>query len=61
MTGADVIVRLRGEGWTVKSQDATQVKLAKEERVVIVPIVPDGPLSPGLLQAIEKQTGVVLT
>ena len=61
MTGPDVIDRLRREGWEVKTLDGMQVKLTKGTRVVIVPSVSDGPLSAGLLQAIEKQTGVLLT
>ena len=61
MTGREVIDRLRKHGWEVKSLDGFQVKLAKGEQVVIVPWDGEGPLSAGLLQAIEKQTGVVLT
>ena len=61
MTGPEVIAALRQEGWEVKTLDGMQVKLTKGDRVVIVPWTFDGPLSAGLLQAIEKQTGVVLT
>ena len=61
MTGPQVIAALRKEGWEVKTLDGMQVKLTKGERVVIVPWILDGPLSAGLLQAIEKQTGVLLT
>lgn len=61
MTGDEVVARLVQNGWTEKSREDMQVKLTKAERVVIVPIRNGTPLNPGLLKAIEKQTGVALT
>ena len=54
--------RLRQEGWTIKSQSGSHVKLENERsRIVVVPVHGNKELGIGLVKKIEKTTGVKLT
>ncbi|GMR21942.1 MAG: hypothetical protein BMS9Abin37_0265 [Acidobacteriota bacterium] len=49
------------EGWTIKSQSGSHVKLENEfSEIVIVPVHGNKDLGKGLVKKIEKQTGVKL-
>ena len=53
--------RLKQEGWTVKSQSGSHVKLENEcSEIVVVPVHGNNDVGKGLLKAIEKVTGVKL-
>ena len=66
LVGADIgeggVKRLKQEGWTVKSQSGSHVKLENEcSVIVVVPVHGNKDLGKGLVKAIEKVTGVRLT
>ena len=53
--------RLKREGWTIKSQSGSHVKLESEfSEIVIVPVHGNKDLGKGLVKKIEKETGVKL-
>ena len=57
ISGKEVIKRLKKQGWTVKGQRGSHVKLTKEGKITEVPVHGNRDLKKGLIRAIEKQTG----
>lgn len=60
MNGKQVIKRLKAEGWEVLRIQGSHYRLGKGSARVTVPVHSSTDLGPGLLRAIEKQTGVKL-
>ena len=61
ISGKAVVKRLKQEGWTVKTQSGSHVKLENEcSEIVVVPVHGNKDLGKGLVKAIEKVTGVRL-
>ena len=61
ISGKAIVKRLKQEGWTVKSQSGSHVKLENEfAEIVIVPVHGNKDLGKGLVKKIEKKTGVKL-
>jgi predicted RNA binding protein YcfA (HicA-like mRNA interferase family) len=60
VSGAEVVKRLKREGWQVARIRGSHYLLEREDRVVAVPVHARRELGIGLLRAIEKQTGVKL-
>lgn len=66
ISGKGIVKRLKQEGWTLKSQSGSHVKLENaSSEIVIVPVHGNKDLGKGLGKglgkAIEKATGVKLT
>jgi predicted RNA binding protein YcfA (HicA-like mRNA interferase family) len=60
VSGAEVVMRLKREGWQVVRIRGSHHLLEKDDRVIAVPVHRQQDLGIGLLRAIEKQTGVKL-
>ncbi len=61
ISGKAIVKRLKQEGWTIKSQSGSHVKLENEfSEIVIVPVHGNKDLGKGLVKKIEKETGVKL-
>lgn len=61
ISGKPIVKRLKQNGWTVKSQSGSHVKLENEfAAIVIVPVHGNKDLGKGLVKKIEKETGVRL-
>ena len=60
MTGREVIERLKAAGWTVDRITGSHHVLTKDGKAVPVPAHGKKDLGPGLLSAIQRQTGVRL-
>ena len=61
ISGKTIVKRLKQEGWTIKSQSGSHVKLANEfSEIVIVPVHGNKDLGKGLVKKLEKETGVKL-
>ena len=61
ISGKAIVKRLKQNGWTVKSQSGSHVKLENEfAAIVIVPVHGNKDLGKGLVKKIEKETGVRL-
>ena len=61
ISGKAIVKRLKQEGWTIKSQSGSHVKLENEfSELVIVPVHGNKDLGKGLVKKIEKETGVKL-
>ena len=60
MTGKEVIAKLKAAGWTVSRVHGSHHILTKGGQAVPVPVHGNKDLKPGLLAAIQRQTGVTL-
>jgi len=60
MNGADIIKRLKSEGWVLDRIAGSHHILVKEGRAVPVPVHGHRDIGPGLVSAIARQTGVKL-
>lgn len=61
MNGKQVIQKLKEHGWTVLRIQGSHYRLGKDEKRTTVPVHGTRDLGKGLLQAIERQTGVKLS
>ncbi len=61
MNGKQVIKRLKANGWQVLRVSGSHHRMGKGELRATVPVHGKRDLGPGLLAAIEKQTGVKLS
>jgi len=60
MNGKQVIKILKGNGWEVLRVNGSHHRLGKNQDRTTVPVHGGRDLGPGLIRAIEKQTGVKL-
>lgn len=60
MTGKEVIAKLKAHGWSVDRVHGSHHILTKDGKAVPVPVHGTRDLGPGLLAAIQRQTGVTL-
>lgn len=60
MNGKQVIKILKGNGWEVLRVNGSHHRLGKNQNRTTVPVHGSRDLGPGLIRAIEKQTGVKL-
>ena len=60
MNGKEVITKLKAHGWEVLRVNGSHHRMGKGEKRTTVPIHGSRDLGIGLLNAIEKQTGVKL-
>jgi predicted RNA binding protein YcfA (HicA-like mRNA interferase family) len=61
MNGKQVIRCLKENGWLVLRVSGSHYRLGKGEQRITVPVHGKRDIGPGLLSAIERQTGVKLT
>lgn len=59
-SGKEIIALLQKNGWEVRGQKGSHVKLGSGENTTVVPVHGNRDLGKGLIKAIEKQTGVKL-
>jgi len=57
ISGKDVIKILLKRGWKIKNQRGSHVKMAKDRKIIPIPVHGNRDLPMGLIRAIEKQTG----
>ena len=57
ISGKRIIQILLEQGWEIKSQRGSHVKLVKNGKITHVPLHGNHDLGKGLIKAIEKQTG----
>ncbi|MCB0407052.1 MAG: type II toxin-antitoxin system HicA family toxin [Bdellovibrionales bacterium] len=60
ISGKKIIKKLLKEGWSIKSQTGSHVKMVKGDRITMVSVHGGKDLGKGLVRVIEKQTGVKL-
>lgn len=60
MSGREVIKKLEAAGWHVRSVAGSHHMMEKDGKKVPVPLHGSKDLAPGLLAAIQRQTGVKL-
>ena len=61
ISGKAIVKRLKEEGWRVKSQSGSHVKLENDQsKITIVPVHGNKDLGRGLVRKIEKATGIKL-
>lgn len=60
MNGNQVIKTLKQQGWKVLHSRGSHYRLGKNDQRVTVPVHGKRDLGPGLIKAIERQTGVKL-
>ena len=60
MNGKQVIKILKENGWRIIRVNGSHYRLGKESKRATVPVHGKRDIGPGLLRAIEKQTGVKL-
>jgi predicted RNA binding protein YcfA (HicA-like mRNA interferase family) len=57
ISGKAIIKALLKQGWSIKSQRGSHVKLTKDGKITEVPVHGNHDLGRGLIKSIEKQTG----
>jgi predicted RNA binding protein YcfA (HicA-like mRNA interferase family) len=60
VNGKQVIARLKAHGWALARTHGSHHILVKDDKAVPVPVHGTRDLGPGLLAAIQRQTGVKL-
>ena len=60
MNGKQIIAQLKKQGWTLKRVKGSHHLMQKDGRTLPVPVHGTEDIKPGLLAALEKQTGVKL-
>jgi predicted RNA binding protein YcfA (HicA-like mRNA interferase family) len=60
MNGREVMARLKANGWMLARVHGSHHILTKDGRAVPVPVHGTRELGPGLLAALQRQTGVKL-
>lgn len=60
MNGKEVVAKLKEEGWQLDRVQGSHHILTKDGNAVPVPVHGKRDLGPGLLAAIQRQTGVKL-
>lgn len=60
MNGTDVIGKLKADGWTLDRVNGSHHIMVKDGRAVPVPVHGKRDVGPGLVAAIQRQSGVKL-
>ncbi|MCL2161755.1 MAG: type II toxin-antitoxin system HicA family toxin [Betaproteobacteria bacterium] len=60
MNGKAVITKLKAAGWTLRRISGSHHIMASGSKIVPVPVHGSRDLTPGMLSAIERQTGIRL-
>jgi predicted RNA binding protein YcfA (HicA-like mRNA interferase family) len=60
MTGKEIVARLKAAGWTLDRIHGSHHIMSKDGRAVPVPVHGSRDVGPGLLAAIQRQSGVKL-
>lgn len=60
MNGTDIIGKLKADGWTLARVNGSHHIMVKDGRAVPVPVYGKRDVGPGLVAAIQRQSGVKL-